>query len=244
ENIQRFIDDKGMSARQAGFEAMKEVSGAVVATSLVLMAVFAPVAFLPGTTGRIYQQFSLTIAFSVGLSMFNSLTLTPALSARLLRRTPRDKNAFFRAFDRGFEWVRTTYLAMLGWLFRWRAVTLASYGAILAAGVWLARTVPIGFLPQEDDGYFVVAMQGPSGSSVGRIGKVLEQTDKFLHTIPEVEDTFGVGGWSFAGSGSNRAIMFVMLKPWNERKGKGQSLPEIIDRIRGPLMGNPDAMVM
>jgi HAE1 family hydrophobic/amphiphilic exporter-1 len=243
ENIQRFIDDKGLYARKAAFEAMKEVSGAVVATSLVLMAVFAPVAFLPGTTGRIYQQFSLTIAFSVGLSMFNSLTLTPALSARLLRRTPREKNVFFRAFDGGFEWVRTTYLAMLGWLFRWRAVTLASYGAILAAGVWLVRTVPIGFLPQEDDGYFVVAMQGPSGSSLGRSSKVLEQTDRLLHTIPEVEDTFGVGGWSFAGGGSNRAIMFVMLA-LNERKGKGQTLPEIIDRVRGPPMSNPDAMVM
>jgi len=244
ENIQRFIDDKGMSARQAAFEAMKEVSGAVVATSLVLMAVFAPVAFLPGTTGRIYQQFSLTIAFSVGLSMFNSLTLTPALSARLLRRTPREKNAFFRGFDRGFDWLRSTYLTMLGWLFRWRAITLASYGAILAAGIWLARTVPVGFLPQEDDGFFVVMMQGPSGSSLGRITKVLDQTDKFLHTVPEVEDTFGVGGFSFAGSGSNRAITFVMLKPWSERKGKGQSLPEILSRIRGPLMSNPDAMVM
>ena len=244
ENIQRFIDDKGLPARKAAFEAMKEVSGAVVATSLVLMAVFAPVAFLPGTTGRIYQQFSLTIAFSVGLSMFNSLTLTPALSARLLRRTPREKNVFFRLFDRGFEKMRTAYLSVLAWLFRWRAVTLASYGVILAAGVWLVRAVPIGFLPQEDDGYFVVATQGPSGSSLGRTSKVLEQTDKFLHTIPEVEDTFGVGGWGFAGSGPNRAITFVMLKPWNERRGKGQSLPEIIDRVRGPLMSNPDAMVM
>ena len=244
ENIQRYIDDKELSARQASFEAMKEVSGAVVATSLVLMAVFAPVAFLPGTTGRIYQQFSLTIAFSVGLSMFNSLTLTPALSARLLRRTPRDKNVFFRAFDRGFEGTRATYLTMLGWLFRFRSVTLVSYAAVIAAGLWLVRAVPIGFLPQEDDGYFVVAMQGPSGSSLGRIGKVVAETDKFLHTIPEVEDTFAVGGFSFAGSGPNRAITFVNLKPWDERKGKGQSLPEIIDRVRGPLMSNPDAMVM
>jgi HAE1 family hydrophobic/amphiphilic exporter-1 len=244
ENIQRFIDEKGMSARKASFEAMKEVSGAVVATSLVLMAVFAPVAFLPGTTGRIYQQFSLTIAFSVGLSMFNSLTLTPALSARLLRATPAKKNVFFRLFDRGFERTRATYLSMLGWLFRFRMVTLASYGALVLAGVWLARTVPVGFLPQEDDGWFIVAIQGPSGSSLARTGQVLARTEKYLHTIPEIEDTFGVGGWGFAGSGSNRAITFVQLKSWDERKGKGQSLPEIIERIRGPLSEDADAMVM
>jgi HAE1 family hydrophobic/amphiphilic exporter-1 len=202
------------------------------------------VAFLPGTTGRIYQQFSLTIAFSVGLSMFNSLTLTPALSARLLRKTPPQKNAVFRVFDRGLDATRSAYLAVLRWLFRWRSVTLVSYAAMLAAGLWLVRHVPTGFLPAEDDGNFVVAMQGPSGSSLARISRVLDATDKYLHSIPEVEDTFGVGGFSFGGSGPNRAIMFVMLKPWDQRKGKGQSLPEIIERIRGPLMSNPDAMVM
>jgi HAE1 family hydrophobic/amphiphilic exporter-1 len=244
ENIQRFIDDKGMSPRRAAFLAMKEVSGAVVATSLVLMAVFAPVAFLPGTTGRIYQQFSLTIAFSVGLSMFNSLTLTPALSARLLRRTPQQKNVFFRSFDRGFDKTRSTYLAMLAWLFRFRTVTLVTYAAMAAAGVWLMRKVPSGFLPQEDVGWFIVAMQAPSGSSLGRTSKVLAETDKYLHTVPEIEDTFGVGGWAFGGSGANRAINFVMLRPWEERLGKGQSLPEIIEKIRGPLSQNPDAVVM
>jgi HAE1 family hydrophobic/amphiphilic exporter-1 len=244
ENIQRFMDDKGMSAPDAAREAMREVSGAVVATSLVLMAVFAPVAFLPGTTGRIYQQFSLTIAFSVGLSMFNSLTLTPALSARLLTRTPSRKNVLFRAFDRGLDSVRRVYLEILRWLLRWRTVTLAAYAALLGFGVWLFFAVPGGFLPEEDEGYFIVAVQGPSGTSLGHTRRVLETTDTYIHSLPEVENTFGVGGFSFGGNGPNRALMFVTLRDWDERKGKGQSLAELVDKVRGPLLGNPDALVL
>jgi HAE1 family hydrophobic/amphiphilic exporter-1 len=163
ENIQRFIDEKGMSRADAAAAAMKEVSGAVVATSLVLMAVFAPVAFIPGTTGRIYQQFSLTIAFSVGLSMFNSLTLTPALSARLLRATSPTKGVFFRTFDRALDASRRAYLRVLRWLLRWRTVTLATYAMAIAAGAWLVLHVPVGFLPEEDDGYFMSSPRGRAG---------------------------------------------------------------------------------
>jgi HAE1 family hydrophobic/amphiphilic exporter-1 len=244
ENIQRFIDDKGMNARDAAREAMHEVSGAVVATSLVLMAVFAPVAFLPGTTGRIYQQFSLTIAFSVGLSMFNSLTLTPALSARLLKKTEAEKNIFFRGFDKGLNFVRSGYLAALRWLLGWRTVTLASYVALLGLGLWLFFQVPGGFLPEEDEGYFIIAVQGPSGTSLGHTQRVLETTDKYIHSLPEVENTFAVGGFSFGGNGPNRALMFVTLKPWEERLRKDQSLAALVGKVRGPLLGNPDAMVL
>jgi HAE1 family hydrophobic/amphiphilic exporter-1 len=244
ENIQRFIDDKGMSPREAAKEGMQEVSGAVIATSLVLMAVFAPVSFMPGTTGRIYQQFSLTIAFSVALSLFNSLTLTPALSARLLKRTASDKNVFFRGFDRGLEYARSAYLSTLRWLLRRRTVTLAAYAAFLAVGVWLFYSVPGGFLPEEDEGYFIVAVQGPSGTSLAHTGRVLATTDAYLHSLPEVENTFGVGGFSFNGSGPNRALMFVTLRDWDQRRQKGQSLAEIVGKVRGPLFGNPDAMVL
>jgi HAE1 family hydrophobic/amphiphilic exporter-1 len=244
ENIQRFMDDKGMSAGDAAREAMREVSGAVIATSLVLMAVFAPVAFLPGTTGRIYQQFSLTIAFSVGLSLFNSLTLTPALSARLLTRTPAKKNVFFRAFDRGLDAARRVYLGILSWLLGWRSITLVAYAALLGLGAWLYLAVPGGFLPEEDEGYFIIAVQGPSGTSLGHTKRVLAATDAYIHSLPEVEYTFGVGGFSFGGNGPNRALMFVTLKDWDERRGRGQSLAEIVGKVRGPLMGNPDAFVL
>jgi len=244
ENVQRFIDDKGMTPMEASRAGMREVSGAVVATSLVLMAVFAPVSFLPGTTGRIYQQFSLTIAFSVGLSLFNSLTLTPALSARLLKKMPSKKNVLFRAFDRGLDVVRRAYLAALGWLLRWRSVTVLSYLAFLGVGLWLFVSVPGGFLPEEDEGYFIVAVQGPSGTSLAHTARVLATTDAYLHSLPEVENTFGVGGFSFNGSGPNRALMFVTLRDWEQRRQKGQSLAEIVAKVRGPLLGNPDALVL
>ena len=217
ENIQRFIDDKGMSPMDAAREAMKEVSGAVIATSLVLMAVFTPVAFMPGTSGRIYQQFSLTIVFSVGLSLFNSLTLTPA---------------------------RRGYLRVLGWWLGQRVVSLVAYAGLLGAFVWLYQAVPSGFLPPEDDGYFILNVQGPGGTSLGHTSRVVAAADAYVHSLPEVEQTFSISGYSFTGNGPNRALVFVVLKNWDERKHKGQSLPELVEKARGPLMGNPDALVL
>jgi HAE1 family hydrophobic/amphiphilic exporter-1 len=244
ENIQRHIDEKGMGRREAASDAMREVAGAVVATSIVLMAVFAPVAFLPGTTGRIYQQFSLTIAFSVGLSMFNSLTLTPALSARLLRKTPDRKNIVFRGFDRALNGARAGYVRVLQWLLRWRSVTLLAYAAVLGAAVMLFLRVPAGFLPEEDAGYFIVMAQGPSGTSLGYTERVMDEAQKTLAAVPEIANIFQVGGFSFAGSGPNRAIMFVALKPWDARPRPDQSMASVIGRVRGPLLGNQHALLL
>jgi HAE1 family hydrophobic/amphiphilic exporter-1 len=244
ENVQRFIDERKMSARDAAAPAMKEVTGAVVATSLVLMAVFAPVAFFPGTTGRIYQQFSLTIAFSVGLSLFNSLTLTPALSARLLKPMRERKNFVFRGFERGLERTRKGYLSLLRRMLSARLVTLVSYGAFGALTIWLYTLVPRGFLPEEDQGYFIVNVQAPSGSSLEYTERAVSTAQRTLRTIPEVRNIFAIGGFSFLGSGPNRALMFVTLHPWEEREGKEQSLAAILNRLRGPLLGNPDALVL
>jgi HAE1 family hydrophobic/amphiphilic exporter-1 len=243
ENIQRHLDEEGMALQEAATAAMREVSGAVIATSLVLMAVFAPVAFLPGTTGRIYQQFSLTIAFSVALSLFNSLTLTPALSARLLRKTTAGRNAFFRAFDAALNGVRNIYVRLLRWLLRWRTVTLLSYAGVVGAAVWLFLKVPIGFLPEEDQGFFIVMAQGPSGASLGYTERVLDEMEKILGTVPEVNSMFEVGGFSFGGNGPNRGITFVDLKPWDQRLGPGQKVGDIIQKLRGPLFANQHAMM-
>src|SRR5215471_8240183 len=244
ENIQRYIDEKGMKPAEAAAAAMKEVGGAVIATTFVLMAVFAPVALLPGTTGRIYQQFSLTIAFSVGISLFNSLTLTPALSARLLKPAPTRKNVFFRGFDRAFNASRDRYLRMLRGLFGLRWLTLIGYAGMIALGVWLFQRVPGGFVPDEDTGWFIVVEQGPSGTSLGYRERVLEAAERTLRQVPEVENMFSVAGFSFSGSAPNRAIIFVTLKPWEERREKGQTLREIIEKVRGPLLFNPDAFVL
>jgi HAE1 family hydrophobic/amphiphilic exporter-1 len=243
ENIQRHLDEKDMSLQEAAAAAMREVSGAVIATSLVLMAVFAPVAFLPGMTGRIYQQFSLTIAFSVGLSLFNSLTLTPALSARLLRKTRPEKNVFFRGFDAVLNGFRDGYVAFLHWLLRWRTVTVLSYAAMLGAAVFLFHKVPIGFLPDEDQGFFIVMAQGPSGASLGYTERVLDEMEKTLGAVPEINSIFEVGGFSFGGNGPNRGITFVDLKPWDQRLKPGQKVGDIIQRIRGPLFSNEHALM-
>ena len=243
ENIQRYIDDKGMARGEAAAAAMKEVSGAVVATSLVLMAVFAPVAFIPGTTGRIYQQFSLTIAFSVGLSMFNSLTLTPALSARLLRKTPTTKNIAFRLFDRALDRGRRGYLSALRLQLRWRSLTLVAYALAVAAAVWLLLRVPSGFLPEEDQGYFIVMAQGPSGTSLGHTERIMDAAEKTLHDAPEIRGTFQVDGFSFGGSGPNRGIIFVDMKPWDQRKGPGHKTADVIARLRMPHLSNDEGLV-
>ncbi len=244
ENVQRLMDERGLKRSEAAVLAMKEVSGAVIATTLVLMAVFAPVAFLPGTTGRIYQQFSLTIAFSVGLSLFNSLTLTPALSARLLRPTPERKRALFRAFNRAFERSRALYLGSLGRVLRFRFAALAVYVGCIALGAWLFVRVPGGFLPEEDQGWFIVSTQGPSGTSLGYTERVVEATEKTLRRVPEVENMFSVPGFSFSGYGPNRATTFVTLRPWSERKRSEQQLSGIIQNLRGKLLQNPDALVL
>jgi HAE1 family hydrophobic/amphiphilic exporter-1 len=244
ENIQRFIDEQDMPPQRAASEAMKEVTGAVVATSLVLMAVFTPVAFLPGTTGRIYQQFSLTIAFSVAISLFNSLTLTPALSARLLKKTPSQKNIAFRTFDRAFDTTRGGYLGRLRWLFRNRVLMVLAYALFLGIGIFLYREVPGAFLPEEDQGYFIVNVQGPSGTSLGYTERTVAKIEALLHQKSEIASTVAVSGFSFAGNAANRAILFCPLKPWDERTQRGQGATQLISDLRGPLLGIGEGLVL
>ena len=175
ENIERHIQEYGKSARQAASDAMREVFGAVIATGLVLIAVFVPVAFFPGTTGRLYAQFSMTIAFAVALSVFNAITLTPALSALLLdaRATTRDgsSRSSRRSSPRGTE----AYVA--GLRLRPRRAGWSSCVFIGALGLtyWVYRTVPQAFVPEEDPGYFLVQVQAPAGASLEYTGNVARQ---------------------------------------------------------------------
>jgi hydrophobic/amphiphilic exporter-1 (mainly G- bacteria), HAE1 family len=243
ENIQRHIHDHGRTAREAASEAMREVFGAVVATVLVLVAVFVPVAFFPGTTGKLYQQFSLTIAFSVALSGFNALTLTPALSALLLRGE-REKGFFFRFFERVMAGGTRLYLRVLRRVMRMRTAAIVVFLLGLGATVWVYRVVPTGFLPDEDQNFIIIQVQGPEGASLEYTSVIARQAEAVLATVPEVQSAFSVMGFSFAGASPNRGMIFTRLKPIEERPGDEHSAQTIVAKLRGQLGAITGAVVV
>ncbi|WP_373534534.1 efflux RND transporter permease subunit [Microcoleus sp.] len=245
ENIDRLIR-QGMNARQAAFESMRELFSAVIATSLVLMAVFIPVAFFPGTTGALYKQFALTIAFSIALSTFMAITLTPALAAILLRRGPKFGGPIGWVFDRvnGFlDWTQRQYRRSLIFLTRIKTIVTLLFIASLGFTAWLYLSVPTAFIPEEDQGYFLTIIQGPQGVSLQYTRQVMDEVEKEILKLPEVVGTFSVGGFGFSGSTSNQGIIFTTLKPWSERRGESQTVQAIIGSLRGKLMAIPEARI-
>jgi HAE1 family hydrophobic/amphiphilic exporter-1 len=244
ENIERHIQEFKKSARQAASDAMKEVFGAVIATGLVLVAVFVPVAFFPGTTGRLYAQFSMTIAFAVALSVFNAVTLTPALSALLLDRESHDKNRFFAWFERGITGGTNAYVKGLRAGMRWRWAIVLVFILSLGATYWIYQIVPQAFVPEEDQGYFMVQVQAPAGASLEYTGGVARQAEKIILGDPDVMALFSVMGFSFGGAAPNSGIMFVRLKEFADRKGDSHSVQAVLGRVGGPLFGLPGAIIV
>ncbi|MEH2053694.1 efflux RND transporter permease subunit [Nostoc sp.] len=246
EQISRFIQDKGISPRRAASESMAELFGAVIATSLVLMAVFVPVAFFPGTTGALYRQFALTIAFSIAISTFLALTLTPSLCALLLRpgqRPPRWIGWFFDLINRFLEWVRSSYERSLTFLTHIKGIVIGLFIVSLGMTAWLYTTVPTAFLPDEDEGYFITIIQGPQGVSLQYTSDVIAQVEKEILQIPEMLGTFAIGGFGFSGSTANSGIIFTTLKPWDERSRPDQSVQAIIGKLQSKLLSIPEARV-
>lgn len=245
ENIARHLEeDRALTPLQAAVVGMQEVFAPVIAISLVLVAVFVPVSFFPGSTGIIYQQFALTIAFSVAISTFVSVTLTPALSALLLRHTAAQKWVGFRFVDALLEGLQRRYARLLGGTLKRPLVGLVAFLVLVAATWQLAVRVPTGFVPDEDQGWFIVLVNGPDGASLERTGKVLRQVDEVLRAQPEVNGVFAVGGFSFTGSGPNRGILFINLKDWSQRLGDEHSVGAVVGRVSGPLSEIEDAVVM
>jgi HAE1 family hydrophobic/amphiphilic exporter-1 len=244
ENIERLMAEKGLSALEAAREGMKEVAGAVVAISIVLVAVFIPVALFPGTTGAIYRQFALTIAASVALSTFCALTLTPALSARLLEHHHGAKWIFFRWMDKALDWTKATYGRWLRVLLARPLVILVAFLLCIAGTVLLFRAAPTGFIPDEDQGYLIISVQGPEGMSLAQTEKVLAEAEQVLRAQQEVVTIFAVGGFSFQGTGPNYATIFVPLQPWDKRPNPNQSVAALVERLRGPLGNIGGARVM
>jgi HAE1 family hydrophobic/amphiphilic exporter-1 len=246
EQISRFIQEKGMNPQQAAIAAMSELSSAVIATSLVLMAVFIPVAFFPGTTGALYQQFALTIAFSIAISTFLALTLTPSLCALLLRQgqhAPPWIAWFFDGFNYFFDGTRQRYRAVLVWLSHFKIFVIGLFIALLVVTGLLYTQVPTAFLPDEDQGYFITIIQAPEGVSLQYTSKIIDQVEKEILKVPEVVGTFSVGGFSFSGNSANQGIIFSTLKPWEERKAPGQSVQAIVGQLFGKFAMIPEARI-
>lgn len=244
ENITRFINEKHMSPRQAASEAMAEVTGAVIAISLVLGAVFVPVAFFPGTTGQLYKQFALTIAISVAISTFNALTLTPALSALWLKEGEHGGGKFFKPINWVIDSTRNFYTATLGLVLKVKPLVLIVFALLLGGTYWLSKEVPTAFIPNEDVGYFIVILQAPEGVSVNYTLNVLKKLEKELDKCPEIVSSFGIAGFSFSGTNPNNGIVFCSLKPWHDRHGDEHSLGGIINRLRAPFGAITEAMVI
>ena len=245
ENVERHIVEGITEPHNAASVAMKEVAGAVIATSLVLVSVFVPVALFPGTTGILFRQFALTIAFSVSISAFNALTLTPALSAIFLgHHRERAQGAFFRWFNRMFELGAGAYKRAVFTAATWKGATLAAFALALVGAFWLYRLVPRGFIPEEDQGYLIIMIQTPQGASLEYTKEVSAQVEAVLSKVPEIDGAFTVVGFGVSGSAPNRAMTFVDLKDFRDRRGEQHSATAVIDRLRGPLMAVPGGLVI
>src|SRR5438132_13152134 len=244
ENIQRHIQEGERDAHKAASTAMKEVTGAVIATSLVLVAVFLPVAFFPGTTGILFRQFALTIAFSISISAFNALTLAPSLSAILLGREPGKHGWFFSKVDKVIAGITEGYRRSLRRFLNYRVVAVILFFAGLAVTYFVLVRVPKGFVPNEDQGYLIIAVQAPSGAALEYTKNIGQQITAVLSKAPEVRDVFAISGFGFAGSAPNRGVTFATLRPYSARKGNQHTADAVLARLRGPLFGIAGAIVI
>lgn len=233
ENATRIIDEGKLDARAATEEAMREITGPIVGVVLVLLAVFIPTTLISGISGQLYKQFALTIAASTVLSGFNSLTLTPAMCALLLRPTPPKKSKLFQWFDRFNDWMQRTYDNSVKWLLVRPVIAIVSYVILSVIAILLFVKWPTTFMPEEDDGYFMIAIQLPAASSLDRTERVGKQIDAILEQYPEVKTFLGVSGFSIMGGGQlpNAATYFVILKNWNERPGKEHTAQAVVNRF-------------
>ena len=243
ENIERHMHEGEPDSRKAAAAATGEITGAVIATSLVLVAVFVPVAFFPGTKGILFRQFALTIAFSIAISAFNALTLAPVLAAILLRESHGQKWWPLRKFDAGVRSMTNGYRRLLHHILEYKVAMAVLFFAGLGLTYFVFTRVPTGFVPDEDQGYFIIVIQAPSGASLEYTRSIGAQVSKMLANVSEAQGTFSIAGFSFAGAAANQGLIFVPLKPYSQRKGEQHSATAIVNRVRPMLFGVSGALV-
>ena len=247
ENVERIMNEEGLSPRDATRKAMEQITGALIAISLVLTAVFIPMAFFGGSVGAIYRQFSFSLVACMAFSIFLAMSLTPALCASLLPPVEKghhhDKKGFFGWFNRKFDATTHRYEGWVSRIIGRAPIFLLFFLAIVVCVGWLFTKLPSSFLPEEDQGYFLNFISLPVGASQEHTVNVLKKMEDFYFKQPEVEDVIDVAGFSFAGQGQNSALAFVHLKPWAERPGAQHAVGAVIGRAFGGLSAIPDGFI-
>ncbi|MEM6366097.1 MAG: efflux RND transporter permease subunit, partial [Planctomycetota bacterium] len=256
ENCERLLK-QGRTSEQAAHEAMDEVGGALIATTLVLIAVFVPTAFIPGISGQFYRQFAITIAISTAFSTFVSLTLTPALCALLLRpaEQPQDKiddflcfifGWFFWPFNKFFGWASERYAWSVGKVVRVTSIGLILYAGLLGATYWMFQKVPTGFIPEQDQGYLIVSIELPPGRNLDETDEVVRKVADLALSIDGIERVVQFVGFSGAtrARASNSAAMFPTLSDAKERADQGRTMPVILNELRQKVAAIDDAFVI
>tara|TARA_R110002096_G_scaffold173781_10_gene349201 strand:- start:161607 stop:164759 length:3153 start_codon:yes stop_codon:yes gene_type:complete len=248
ENVERIMEEDGLSPRKATVKAMEQVSGALIAIVLVLSAVFVPVAFMGGLTGQLYKQFAVTIAVSVSISGLVALTLSPALCAILLKPSHHKKKFFFfRIFNGAFDGATNVYVRGVGLAGRYFLVTLAIFGILVFSLFRVQQSVPSGFLPDEDQGYIIAAVILPDGASLERTDVLARQTEEFLLAHPAVENVTLLGGLDLISgrvNSTSSATIFITLKPFDERKDPALSAQTLAGEVIGRFGGSPEGIVI
>ena len=247
ENVERHITQGRLSPREAARKAMDEVTGPVIAIVLVLSAVFLPVAFLGGITGELYKQFAITIALSVIISGFVALTLSPALCALVLKPSHNNvPHVFWRLFNRSFEWLQARYIGVVSIAFKRLVIALTIFLALMIVIVGLFNKIPQSFLPEEDQGYFIVVVHLPDGASLTRTTAVLDKVESFFQSISAVHSTDTLAGQNFVFGtrGTNQATMFVPLHHWDTRKAEQDQIQTLIKRAYQEFATIPEALIL
>jgi len=247
ENVQRIMNDEGLDPREATRKAMREVSGPVIATTLVLLAVFVPTAFIPGITGLLYVQFAVTISVAVVLSSVNALTLSPALCRLLLKPgAGLAKRGPLHWFNLGFERTRGGYNAIVRLLLRAAIIGVALLGAVFAGTFGLFSTLPTSFIPFEDQGYFMVEIQLPAGAALARTDTVVREVLDDVEDMPGVRVVLTGTGYSLISSANaaNSGFVIVVLDPWEARTAPGLHVDDLVSQVRAKLASLPQALVM
>ncbi len=235
ENVERIMTEEGLEPKEATAKAMGQITGPVIATTLVLLAVFVPVTFMPGITGRLYTQFALTISVSVVISSINALTLSPALCGLILKRREGGPKGLLAYFERIISGTRDRYTGLVGFLVgrSWIGVLTV---VVIAVGIAsLAKSLPTGFLPSEDQGVILIDVQLPDGASLERTDAVVKEIDGILRDDPDIEYSTSITGFGIlsGGASSNNGAFFVKLKPWDDRREDGQGVNAILARLQG-----------